>query len=80
MRCTCDLFSKALHKARSTYSRFADDQRYLTFTFERALPAIRQEAQFGQETFLAQFAASRETGNDAVIDSSPTSRSWSVGL
>jgi hypothetical protein len=33
--------------------------------------ALWQEGKSGQETFLAQFAASRETGNDAVIDSSP---------
>src|SRR5579864_5419001 len=38
VRCTCDLFTEALHQTRFADPRFSHDQRHLAFTVERALP------------------------------------------
>ncbi len=45
MRRSRDLFVKALHQPRLADACLADDQRYLPFTTQRALPPVRQQAQ-----------------------------------
>src|ERR1700676_2887527 len=69
MRRPRDLFVEALHEARFADAGLADDQRHLTFTFERTLPSIHQRAQF----VFAPDERSQATGRSRHVETSARS-------